>query len=107
MNRPPTPPGEIIRYDYMEPLELTASALAARLRVSRKHVSGILNGRTRVAVDMALRLSRAFSTTPELWLNLQRNVDLWDARQNPAEWDRVQPINRGETVGTEQQSSAL
>lgn len=92
MTRRPTPPGEIIRYDYMEPLQLTATELAGRLAVSRKHLSNILNGHIRVTVDMALRLSRAFSTTPELWLNLQRNVDLWDACQNPAEWETVQPI---------------
>ena len=90
--RRPTSPGEIIRYDYMEPLELTGIALAERLGVSRKHISGILNGHTRVTVDMALRLSRAFSTTPERWLNLQRNLDLWNARQSPEDWAAIEPF---------------
>ena len=46
-----------------------------------------------VAADMALRLSRAFNTTPELWLDLQRSVDLWEANQNKGSWFNVQPLN--------------
>ena len=76
----------------MESLEITVTALAERLGVSRKHISGILNGHTRVTVDMALRLSRAFSTTPELWLNLQRNLDLWNAGRSPEDWAAVEPF---------------
>lgn len=98
ITRRPTPPGEIIRYDYMEPLELTTMALADRLGTSRKHLSGILNGRARITVDMALRLSRAFSTTPELWLNLQRNLDLWEAHQNPAKWEAIKPFDMADAA---------
>ena len=65
--RKPSLPGEILREMYLEPLNLTITAFAERIGVSRKTVSAIVNGRAPVTVDMALRLSRAFNTTPELW----------------------------------------
>ena len=71
--RPPAHPGGILRRQYMEPLELTVTALAATLGVSRKTLSKIVNERGSVSAAMALRLSRAFKTTPKLWLNLQQN----------------------------------
>ena len=85
--RKPSLPGEILREMYLEPLNLTITAFAERIGVSRKTVSAI------VTVDMALRLSRAFNTTPELWLNLQRSVDLWEANQHKGSWFNVQPLN--------------
>ena len=77
----PPHPGEIIKMDYLEPLKLSVTELAEGLRVSRKNLSEIINGHTGISPEMALRLSKAFDTTPELWLNLQRNYDLWHARQ--------------------------
>ena len=68
--RPPTRPGVILKRHYLEPLSLAISAAAEALGVSRKTVSKIVNGRGDVTPDMALRLSRAFGTTPELWVNL-------------------------------------
>ena len=91
--RKPSLPGEILREMYLEPLNLTITAFAERIGVSRKTVSAIVNGRAPVTVDMALRLSRAFNTTPELWLNLQRSVDLWEAIQHKGSWVNVQPLN--------------
>ena len=91
--RKPSLPGEILREMYLEPLNLTITAFAERIGVSRKTVSAIVNGRAPVTVDMALRLSRAFNTTPELWLNLQRSVDLWEANQHKGGWFNVQPLN--------------
>lgn len=90
--RRPTGPGEIIMAHYLEPLKMSITELAARLGVSRKTVSAIVNGRAAVSVDMAMRLSRAFSTTPELWLNMQRALDLWQARQEQGGWRDVAPI---------------
>lgn len=90
--RKPTHPGEIIKYDYMEPLNLTVTALAAHLGVSRKHLSQVLHEKTSISPVMALRLSRAFNTTPDLWLNLQRKRDLWEAEQNPAGFVDVTPL---------------
>lgn len=90
--RKPSHPGVIIRLDYMEPLSLSVTALAERLGVSRKHLSGIVNERAGVTPDMALRLSRAFGTTPGLWLNMQQAVDLYEAQRTPGGWDKVEPL---------------
>jgi len=90
--RKPTHPGAIIRHDYMEPLELGVTALAQRLGVSRKTLSKILNERGCVTPDMALRLSRAFNTTPDLWLNLQQTHDLWLAANKDSGWKDVHAL---------------
>ena len=90
--RPPTHPGRILNSHYMEPLSLTITELAKNLGVSRKTLSKIVNERGSVTSDIALRLSRAFDTTPELWLNLQRNYDLWHAVHDSKDWRRVKPV---------------
>ncbi|MDY7000913.1 MAG: HigA family addiction module antitoxin [Thermodesulfobacteriota bacterium] len=90
--RKPTHPGAIIRHDYMEPLDLTVTALAAHLGISRKHLSQLLNERAKVTPGTALRLARAFNTTPELWLNLQRKRDLWEAENQTPGWEQVAPL---------------
>jgi addiction module HigA family antidote len=76
----------------MEPLSLTVSDLAGTLGVSRKTLSKIVNERGCVTPDMSLRLSKAFKTTPELWLNLQRNYDLWEAARKSNDWKLVEAI---------------
>jgi len=80
MHNPPHP-GEILRELCLEPLGLTVTDAAAALGVSRKTLSSILNGRAGISPDMALRLSIAFGTSPESWLNQQIQYDLWVARQ--------------------------
>jgi addiction module HigA family antidote len=89
MTRRPTHPGKIIREDYLLPLSITIKDLAASLGVSRKTLSKIINERGTITPDMALRLSRAFNTTPDLWLNLQKNYDLWQAETESQEWKKV------------------
>lgn len=73
---PPTRPGDILRHDFMEPLDLRASELARALGVPANRITAILNGQRRISADTALRLARHFGTTPELWLNLQDRYDL-------------------------------
>lgn len=92
MTRKPTHPGEIIKEEYLKALRLTVTALAGRLGVSRKTLSTIVNERAAVTPDMALRLSRAFSTSPELWLNLQKSYDLWTAEHEDTGWMEVAPL---------------
>ena len=94
INRRPTHPGEILKYDYLEPLGLSITQLANILGVSRKAVSAIVNERKSVTPAMALRLSKAFSTTTGLWLNLQQNFDLWQAAQNTSDWQTIEPVYR-------------
>jgi len=71
---------------------MTVTDMARVLDVSRKTVSKIANERGSVTSDMALRLSRAFNTTPDLWLNLQKNHDLWHAAHDSKDWQRVRPV---------------
>ncbi len=90
--RPPTHPGGILKRQYIEPLSLTISELANTLGVSRKTLSKIVNEHGSITPDMALRLSKAFKTTPELWLNLQQNYDLWQASHNSDDWKMIEAI---------------
>lgn len=77
----PVHPGRIIRDDYLKPLELTTGALAEALGVSRQTMAAILNERAGVSPEMALRLAEAFNTTAYLWIAMQRNYDLYKAKQ--------------------------
>ncbi len=78
----PVHPGRIIKDDYIESLELTIGGLAEALGVSRQTMTAIVNKRSGISPEMALRLSEAFDTTPELWLTMQRNYDLYIARKS-------------------------
>jgi addiction module HigA family antidote len=93
MERQPTHPGKVIREDYLKPLSITINELASVLGISRKTLSKIINERGAITPDMALRLSRAFNTTPDLWLNLQKNWDLWEATHASKGWQRVKPLS--------------
>lgn len=93
MNRQPTHPGKIIKEDYLVPLSITVTELASILGVSRKTLSKIINERGAITPDMALRLSRAFDTSPDLWMNLQKNYDLWQAEHASGSWQLVKPIS--------------
>lgn len=79
--REPTSPGEILREEFLAPLELTQQQLADSLGCDVKVVNRIVNGRTSVTAEMALKLGAAFRTTPEFWLNAQKAVDLYKAAQ--------------------------
>lgn len=81
MHQPPHP-GEILRELCLEPLNLTVTALAASLDVSRNTLSAILNGRAGISPEMAVRLSIAFDTSAESWLQQQLQFDLWHAEQS-------------------------
>lgn len=88
----PTHPGIIIKEAYLVPLVITIKDMALVLDVSRKTLSKIVNARGSITPDMALRLSRAFDTTPDLWLNLQKNCDLWHAEHESNQWRMVKPL---------------
>ena len=92
MKRQPTHPGSILKDDYLVPLSITITDMAAKLGISRKTLSKILNEKGAITPDMALRLSRAFGTTPDLWLNLQKNYDLWNAQHASNSWKSGQPL---------------
>ena len=80
MHNPPHP-GEVLKKLYMESLNLTVTEVAHGLGVSRKTLSELVNGRSGISPEMAIRLAKAFTTTPESWLNLQQQYDIWIARK--------------------------
>lgn len=82
----PPHPGEIIKELCLEPLGLTVTRAAEALGISRKTLSAILNGRAGISPEMAIRLSIAFDTSAESWLNQQVQYDLWLARQRQQEF---------------------
>ena len=81
MHNPPHP-GEILRELCLEPLGLSVTRAAEALGVSRKTLSAILNERAGISPEMAIRLSKAFGTSAESWLNQQVQYDLWLAEKN-------------------------
>jgi antitoxin HigA-1 len=77
----PAHPGEILKEMYLSPLGLTVTQTAKALGVTRKAFSELVNCKSNISIPMALKLSKAFNTTPELWLNMQQNFDLWNAKK--------------------------
>ena len=72
----PMRPGEVLQELYLAPLGMGAIALARRLGVPRTRIERLVKGTTRMTPDTALRLARAFNTTPAYWLNMQTNYDM-------------------------------
>lgn len=88
----PVHPGEVIS-DLLEDLEITQTRFAEILGVSRRTVNEIVQCRRPITVDMAIRIGKALGNGPQLWLNLQRKVDVWDALQmHKEEYDKVQSV---------------
>lgn len=81
MHNPPHP-GEFITQVYLEPNNLSGRKLAAKLGVSASTLNRILVGSSRISPEMALRLSKAIGRSPESWLAMQSNHDLWQAKQH-------------------------
>jgi addiction module HigA family antidote len=81
MHNPPHP-GEVLK-EFFIPTGLTVAEAARRLGVSRQALSAILNGRAGVSAEMALRLSKALGTSPDVWLGMQMQYDLWQAKRKP------------------------
>ena len=95
-HRPPTHPGEMLRKEFLEPLNLTQQQLAELLFVSYPRINELINGKRGVTPDTALRLSKLFSTTPDFWLNGQLAWDLYHAANTISRIDleRIKPLVR-------------
>ena len=92
-NRRPVHPGEIIRYEYLEPLNLTQQQLADAIGVTRVRINEIILGKRSVTPDTAFRLAKYFNTTPDFWINLQMNVDMWDTLQtHKNDYDKIKSV---------------
>lgn len=93
VSRKPTHPGEMLREEFFPDFGLSVSRAAQLLHVSRQSINELLRERRGVSTDMALRLARLFGTSPQYWLNMQRNVDLWDALDlHENEIEEIEPL---------------
>jgi len=90
----PVHPGEILREEYLTPLGMSANALAKVIKVPANRVSEIVREKRSITADTAVRLAKAFRTTPEFWLNLQQNYDLREAEQklSSSELKAIHPV---------------
>jgi len=79
LKRKPTSPGEILSEEFLTPMNLTQKQLADHIKCDIKVVNRIINGRTSVTAEMALKLASTFKTTPDFWLNAQKAVDIYEA----------------------------
>ncbi|MFA5354252.1 MAG: HigA family addiction module antitoxin [Thermodesulfovibrionales bacterium] len=92
LKRDPTHPGDILKHDFMEPLEISQTQLAHDLGTSFRTVNEIVNHKRGITPEMAIRLSRYFSTSEELWMNLQGQYDLAVAKSKKAGiLDKIRP----------------
>ncbi|MDF3007860.1 HigA family addiction module antitoxin [Enterobacter kobei] len=80
--RKPTTVGDVLLYEYLEPLNLKINELAEIVQVHRNTVSALVNNNRKLTTDMAFRLAKAFDTSVDFWLNLQAAVDLWEVEND-------------------------
>jgi addiction module HigA family antidote len=91
--RRPTHPGELLREEILPAARITQGDLAERMGVSRRTVNEICQERRGVTADMAHRLARVLNTTPDVWMNMQAAVDVWDALDANAEsYQKIKPL---------------
>ncbi len=86
-NRRPTHPGTILREMFLKPRNVSMTNLKKATGISRKHLSRIVNGHAKITPWVAIKLAAALETSPELWLNVQQNLDIFDARQELIDWE--------------------
>jgi addiction module HigA family antidote len=96
-DRAPTTPEEMLLEEFLKPLGMTQVDLAERIRVPYVRVNELVNGKRRVTPSTALRLAKAFGTSPEFWLNGQLALDLHrklNHEKEAAEMERIEPVSR-------------
>ena len=99
-NGPPVTPGEILVEEFLKPMGMTQSEFAKRIGVTFHRLNEIVNGKRGISTDTALRLSKALGTSPDLWLNMQRVVDLYEIAHSDAarEIEKIKPIAHAEVA---------
>ena len=94
----PPHPGEILKEDYLTPLRITQKEFAKHIGVARKTISAIINEKSGISPDMAVRFAKALDTTPEFWLNLQTSYDLWHVESSSKEHNKIKKIEGTEAA---------
>jgi len=89
----PPHPGKILLEECIKPLNFTIASFALRIGTSRKNLSEIVNGKTGISAEMALKISKALGTSAQFWLNMQQAYDLWQAKQR-VNLDDIEPIKK-------------
>ena len=84
MKRKPIHPGKFLREEFLEPHNITQTDFARAIQLNRVTVSKILNERQKVTPDVAIRLSKCLGTTPDVWINMQTKLDLWEEMHKKA-----------------------
>ncbi len=87
-------PGEILKLDFMEPMNISAYALAKAIRVDQTRISQLIRGVRSMSADTAIRLGKFFNVSAEFWLNVQNRFDLEEERLHKTEYDQIRPIAR-------------
>lgn len=90
--RKPTTVGDVLLYEYLEPLGLKILDLAEMLNVHRNSVSALVNNNRKLTPDMAFRLSAAFDTSVEFWLNIQNSVDVWEVENDARTQEEISRV---------------
>lgn len=85
-------PGEILELDFLEPLGITAYALAKAIGVDQTRISQVIKGKRSITADTAIRLSRYFDTSPEFWLNAQSRYDLVEEMSHFEDYKEIKPL---------------
>ena len=85
LERMPTHPGKILKEEFLEPLSMTQSHLAKALGTSFRAINELVNEKRGITIEMSLKLSKYFGTTPQLWLNLQNYYDLYKVAKKKKE----------------------
>ena len=82
LKRKPTSPGEILKEEFLIPLNMTQKKLAEHLKCDVKVINRIINEKSSVSAEMALKLGAALNTSPEFWINAQRSIDVYNAQKS-------------------------
>jgi addiction module HigA family antidote len=96
MKNPPHP-GRIVRQECIEPLGITVKEAAERLGIQRQTLNNLVNGKAGISPEMSIRLSKAFGSSPEVWLGMQMEYDLSQARKNA---DRIANLSKVHRITT-------
>jgi addiction module HigA family antidote len=92
-HRAPTPPGAILLHEFIEPMNLTQAEVARAIDVPYQRLNEVVRGTRALTPSTALRLSRYFGTSPDVWVNLQLAVDLYEAQQEEADTlNAIEPV---------------
>lgn len=99
-HRPPTPPGEVLSEEFLIPLGITQAELAKRMGIPLQRINLLVNGRRGITAETALLLGQVFGTTPQFWMHLQSQQELWEASQALQKQHRsATPIKRAASKG--------